>query len=189
MSRIRLPYTGWFLSLILLLLTVDIRAQEVTPQLTINMLGFQHEAGQVEWILTVGNVGNDDIHNVVITDTLPDNLGVDNVQINTGTTSIVNQTVTVVLPELKPDEVVQFSIFSTLIGSGSLVNHACISADDVSETLCVPAIAVNTLPNTGETPYWRSPLLHLSLLTVSVSLLMIGMGLFSWQIFTSDDEG
>jgi uncharacterized repeat protein (TIGR01451 family) len=188
MSLSRLRHTGWLVSLILLMFVGGVRAQEAMPQPTINMLGFQRENNQIEWIITVGNVGTDEARNVVITNNVPYGLQVDHIQINTGTANINNQTVTVVLPRLIPDEVVQFSIFSTKQVRDTAVNTVCISADNVADLTCVPAMAVQTLPNTGETPYWRSPLVQLSLLTVSVSLLMLGMGLFGWQVMATDEE-
>jgi uncharacterized repeat protein (TIGR01451 family) len=188
MSLSRLRCAGWLVSLVFLLVVGSVRAQEIMPQPTINMLGFQRENNQIEWIITIGNIGDVEARNVVITDNLPYGLQVDHIQINTGTTTINNQTVTVALPVLAPDEVVQFSIFSTKLVRDTAVNSVCISADNVTGLNCVPAMAVQTLPDTGETPYWRSPLMQLSLLTVSVSMLMLGMGLFGWQIIASDEE-
>jgi uncharacterized repeat protein (TIGR01451 family) len=188
MTRTRLRLLRWLFCLILLFVAGSILAQEAAPQPTINMLGFQRENNQIEWIITVGNVGDIDARNVVITDNLPRSLQVDNVQINTGTANVNNQTVTVVLPVLAPNEVVQFSIFSTRLRNDNAVNTVCISADNVADMNCVPAVAVQSLPNTGETPLWRHPMLHLSLLTISVSLLMIGMGLFGWQLLTPEEE-
>ncbi|MDQ7024878.1 MAG: hypothetical protein Q9P01_09155 [Anaerolineae bacterium] len=188
MSRTGLRDARWLIIVGLLFVVGSILAQEAEPQTTINMLGFQRENNQIEWIITVGNIGAVDARNVVITDNLPYSLQIDNVQINTGTANINNQTVTVVLPLLAPGEVVQFSIFSTRLVDESAVNTVCITADNVVDLICVPAIAIQALPNTGEPPYWRRPMLHLGLLTISVSLLMIGLGLFGWQILTVDDE-
>jgi uncharacterized repeat protein (TIGR01451 family) len=188
MSRSRLRRARWLIAFILLLITGSIRAQEAMPQLTINMLGFQRDNNQIEWIVTIGNVGDEAARNVVITDNLPHSLQVDNVQINTGTANINNQTVTVVLPLLEPEDVVQFSIFSTRLNTVNAVNTICISAENVVQMTCIPAMAVQTLPDTGEVPYWRSPMLHLSLLTISVSMLILGMGLFGWQFLTVADE-
>lgn len=188
MSRSRLQHTRWLLGVVLLCIAASIRAQEVRPQPTINMLGFENSDTQIEWIVTVGNVGDEPTRNVVIADTLPDNLSVDTVQITTGTASVNQQTVTVLLPELAAGETIQFSIITTRLNNASPVNTACITADDASATSCVRAMAVHSLPETGETPLWRSPFLQLSLLTVSVSLLLIGMGLFGWQVFAPEEE-
>lgn len=188
MSRTGLRYVRWLMICGLFFVVGSILAQEAAPQLTINMLGFQRENNQIEWVITASNIGDVDARNVVITDNVPHSLQVDNVQINTGTANINNQTVTVVLPLLAPGEVVQFSIFSTRIVDENAINTVCITADNVVDLICVPAIAVHALPNTGETPYWRSPMLHLGLLTVSVSLLMIGLGLFGWQILAIEEE-
>ena len=188
MSRSRLRITRWLISIIFILIAGNIIAQETVPQPTINMLGFQRDDNQIEWIITVGNVGDEIARNVVITDNLPYSLQVDHIQINTGTANINNQTVTVVLPLLAPDEVVQFSLFTTQLIDETAVNSVCITADNVPDLTCIPGMAVQTLPDTGETPFWRNQMLQLGLLTISFSLLMLGMGLFGWQNIMLPDE-
>lgn len=188
MSRSRLRLSQWIIGILFCLMAGSITAQEVTPQPTINMLGFQRENNQIEWIITVGNVGDDIARNVVITDNLPHSLQVDHIQINTGTANINNQTVTVVLPHLEPQEIVQFSLFTSHRIDENTVNTVCVTADGVAALTCVPAMAVKTLPDTGESPFWRNQMVQLGLLTISFSLLIVGMGLFGWQSILVQQE-
>jgi hypothetical protein len=56
-----------------------------------------------------------------------------------------------------------------------------MTATNLTETVCVSSVPVQTLPATGETPFWRRPFLLAGVLTVSGSLLLIGMGLMGLQ--------
>ena len=148
MFRIQRLNLRWVTVALVFMLTAAVTAQADTPQLPLTMLGFQRDEAQIEWMLTVSNAGTVDARNVVITDTLPDGLRVDTVQINTGSANVNEQTVTVILPVLQPGAIVQFSILTTQIATLAPSNTACVTADKLAETLCVPALVVQALPNT-----------------------------------------
>lgn len=129
---------------------------------------------QLEWIVTVSNVGNEAGTNVTITDTLIDALQIDSVNAPNGNVNIDGQTVTVVYPTLGVGESVQFSIFTTVLEGVTLDNEACVSADNQATVECAFGQAVSQLPSTGETPAWRNYLWIL----VLISVISLGLGVF-----------
>ena len=155
----------------------------------ITMLGVTSQVRvgeQIEWLVSFSNNGTSAGQNIVLSAKLGEGLQVDNVSINTGTTSINGRTVTVSIPVLEPHQTIQFSIFSTILETNDLSNMACVTAANLSGESCVRGLPIQSLPNTGESPSWRQPMLWLSLLVVSVSILLIGMG--TWGIQTLQNE-
>jgi len=132
--------------------------------------GIQGE--QLEWIVTVRNKSAVAGTNVVVTDEIISALRIDKVVINSGnaTPTTNGQTVTVTIPSLGPGEVVQFSIFTTVLnGRAPLENTACVTGDNGN--VCASSTAVSILPQTGETPWWRSVALY-ALTMLSLSLFI-----------------
>jgi|GEM_PF-4139685 len=126
---------------------------------------------KLEWIVTVRNPSTVTGTNVDVVDTLIPALRIDNVVINSGiaTSSVNGQTVTVNIPSLPPGGVVQFSIFTTVLESDAVVeNTACVTGSN--GPVCVSATAVSILPLTGETPLWRTLLIHVA---IAVGLVFI----------------
>ncbi len=126
---------------------------------------------QLEWVITVSNTGNATGNNIVVTDTLRDELQIDSVQLPVGTSSINGQTVTVNIPTIAPGQAIQFSIFTTVLVGAQVDNTACLTADNFDGEECVSARAIRSLPATGETPWWRMWVLMGALASV---LLAIG---------------
>lgn len=135
----------------------------------------------IEWVISFSNNGSSAGQNIVLSNTLGEGLQVDTVSVNTGTTSINGRTVTVSLPVLEPNTSIQFSIFTTIASNSNLSNLVCVTAANLNGENCLRGLPIQSLPNTGEAPQWRQPMLWISLLAVSVSLLLIGMGLWGWQ--------
>lgn len=189
MSRAR-PLTWSLLILSLFISTVfSVHANSFEP--VINMLGFSastNEGEEVEWMITFTNTGEVAGQNIVLSDTIGDGLQVESVQINTGTTSINGRTVTVSIPMLNPGETIQFSIITSIVGAGDLSNTSCVTASNLSGETCVRGVPVQALPATGEAPYWRHPFLWLAVMTVSMSSLLIGLGLLGLQSLQAQDE-
>jgi hypothetical protein len=136
-------------------------------------LGLQGE--QLEWIVTVFNNGTGAGTNVVVSDTLGDELRIDRVESPTGTTSINGQTVTVTIPTLAPGQMVQFSIFTTVLVGGRVDNTACVTGDNFDGEVCATALPVSALPSTGQTPLWA--------LTLRSAALVIGVGSLAWLVY------
>jgi uncharacterized repeat protein (TIGR01451 family) len=108
---------------------------------------------QLEWIVTVSNVGTVAGNNVVVTDTLVAALQIDSVDAPGATVNISGQTVTVNYTTINPGEVFQFSIWTTVLNGATVVNTACVA--DPTQTTgqeCVIALPVSALPSTGEVP-------------------------------------
>lgn len=189
MSRAR-PLTWSLLILSLFISTVfSVHANSFEP--VINMLGFSastNEGEDVEWMITFTNTGEVAGQNIVLSDTIGDGLQVESVQINTGTTSINGRTITVSIPMLNPGETIQFSIITSIVGAGDLSNTSCVTASNLSGETCVRGVPVQALPATGEAPYWRHPFLWLAVMTVSMSSLLIGLGLLGLQSLQIQDE-
>lgn len=184
-----------YLSLSLLILSLlttavfSVQAMGFNP--VINILGFRSstdDGEQIEWMMTISNTGDTVGQNIVLSDTVGNGLQVENVQINTGTTSINGRTVTVSIPMLEPDETIQFRILTTVIDDSDVSNTACVTASNLSGESCVRGLPVQALPATGETPYWRDPSLWLGVMTISVSLLVIGLGLLGFRSLQQDED-
>lgn len=179
-----------FLQLMLLLITVLVISATSMAQTEahaefaplVRMLGLYTTEGTIEWVVTVNNLGTATGENVVLTDVLVDALRVEHVQIATGTTRIEGQTVVVSIPNLAPNESVQFSIFTTPLADAVISNTICLRATNFTGEECAFAFPIQMLPSTGETPQWRTRLQWMSLVTVSLSLLMIGVGLLGWRL-------
>ena len=109
---------------------------------------------QIEWVITVNNLGNAPGTNVVITDTLRPELRIDRVDHTSGTVAINGQTVAMTFPTLAPGQSEQFSVITTVLQGRSFDNVACLTAINADQ-LCVTGQAISTLPNTGETSLRR----------------------------------
>lgn len=147
----------------------------------VRMLGVQ-DAEQVEWVVTVSNTGDFAGNNVVLRNNLVNALQVETVQINTGTASIDGQTVTITIPQLDPEQLVRFSIITKPLADALITNTICATADNYSGEECALAVPIQSLPATGEPLLWRTRLQWMSLITISISLLMVGVGLLGWRL-------
>lgn len=117
---------------------------------------------RLRWDVTVTNRGAVAGNNVIVTDTLRPELRIDRVTTSKGTANVNGQTVTVTIPTLGAGEQVNIAIFTTsLDGVVIIENTACVGADNQTGTACVSAVPVRSLPNTGESPYFRNLLLIL----------------------------
>ncbi len=129
---------------------------------------------QIEWVVTVVNNGGTTANNVVVTDTLRPELRFDRVEGDVQA-AVDGQTVRVTIPVLEPGDVVIFSIFTTVLeGGASVDNVACVTG--ANGEVCASASAVSALPQTGETPPWRTPVLVVMVTLMVMSI--VGAGLF-----------
>jgi len=143
----------------------------------LNQLGFLvagQNGEQLEWVITVTNSGDTPGMNVVISDTLRDSLRVEQVDAPRGTVRIDGQTVSVALDRLNPDESFQFSVFTTVLEGGQVDNTACLRASNFAGETCVSAMAIRSLPATGESPWWRIMIVLGGI--ASIVLVFVGVG-------------
>lgn len=175
----------WRLLILSLLCTIGIATYATGFDPVINMLGFTSAVKNgetVEWVVTFSNTGDNAGQNIVLSNTVGDGLQVESVQFNSGTNSINGRTVTVSLPMLDADETIQFTILTTILDNkGDLSNTSCVTASNLSGESCVRGLPIQALPDTGETPIWRHPALWLGVMTLSVSVLLLGLGLLGYQ--------
>ncbi|MEL6407986.1 MAG: hypothetical protein AAFR81_26695 [Chloroflexota bacterium] len=192
MSRARMLAWCAITSLIIMtstLLVSTVVAAGFEP--VVNMLGFASSTrvgDTIDWQVTFSNTGDTAGQNIVMSNTVGDGLQVDSVSISTGTTSINGRTVTISIPSLQPDETILFSIETSVISNGDLSNMSCVTAANLSGEECVRGLPVQALPNTGEAPFWRQPLLWLGVLVISTSSLLLGLGLLGLQSLQTPEE-
>lgn len=120
---------------------------------------------KLRWDVTVSNRGSVAGSNVIVSDTLRPELQIDNVTTSKGTVDITGQTVTVTIPTLASGEQVNIAIFTTSLDGAIVSNTACVNADNQSDAECMSALPIQSLPNTGQTPWWRT-----------ILLLIVGVG-------------
>lgn len=113
----------------------------------------------VTWVITLTNEGDVPGQNVVITDTLRDDLRIENVEIATGEVAVSEQVVVFTIPELPPRTTIEMKIHTTVLYSppnGLLVNQVILVAAGADGTYTQSAAAdlfVPTgLPATGYAP-------------------------------------
>ncbi len=132
---------------------------------------------KIEWVITVSNPSDVTGVNVVITDTMVDDLRIDNVVTSAGRVAINGQTVTVSIPTLLPDQVVQISIFTTTLRGADPYNTACLRPNGVSAPKCATGLLVRSLPSTGMAPLWRNWVIVM----LGVVVVMMGMGSYLYR--------
>jgi hypothetical protein len=119
-------------------------------------------------VISVSNIGSTAGTNVVVTDTLPAGLRLASVSISGGTSTSAGQTVSVTINSIAPGQTITFSIFTDVIGSTNITNTACVGDPANGGSNCATASLIQTLPATGETPQWRSPVLLLVAIMLGV---------------------
>jgi len=93
-------------------------------------------------------------------------------------TSITNgQKVTVTIPSLAPGQSVNFGIVTTVIrGGGTIDNTVCMSASNLDSERCTVGSVVASLPQTGEKPWWRTPVLALMMALLASAVVGLYRG-------------
>ncbi len=141
----------------------------------VNKIGTRQLAGAegdvLVWDVTVFNAGDAAGTGVILTDVIRDELQVIRVGAADAGVATQGQTVVVTYDRIEPGEVINFSIVTTP-GDGrarSIDNTVCLSADNAAE-VCATGTVIQQLPQTGETPAWRTPII-ITILGLSLSLL------------------
>lgn len=113
----------------------------------------------ITWIITVTNMGAVSGTNLVISDTLQNEMRVEAAQSSAGAWTITDQNVVFTVPVLQPGETAQFQINATVLRSpttGVIFNQAVLTADGSNGKLTWKASAEvfvpTSLPATGYAP-------------------------------------
>jgi uncharacterized repeat protein (TIGR01451 family) len=132
-------------------------AIDLAAELAPGTLGLPGE--QVTWVITVSNPGFVAATNLVITDTLRDELRIEQAQADQGDVAISDQTVVFTVPVLNPGEKVQLRVLTTVVRSpanGVLLNQALLAANGPGGTVARNAstqlFVPDGLPATGYPP-------------------------------------
>lgn len=114
---------------------------------------------QVTWVITVYNPSPVVGTNLVVTDTLRDELRIEHAEADLGDVAISGQTVVLTVPVLNPGEKVQMRVLTTIVRSpanGVLLNQVLLAAKGVGGTVARNAstqlLVPGGLPATGYPP-------------------------------------
>jgi uncharacterized repeat protein (TIGR01451 family) len=144
----------------------------------ISKAGFLHvddvsiHGEELEWLITLSNPSTVTGTNVVVTDTLRPELRIMRVVAPQGSVNISGQTVTVTFAVLAPQQIVQFSIFTSVSDGLSFENTACVQANGITPE-CASTLAVSSLPITGETPWWHGIVVGIAVCTGLIASLCV----------------
>ncbi len=112
----------------------------------------------ITWTVVVSNPNAYDLANITVTDSVPGELIILSASSSAGTVSVNGQTVTLTLATLPANSTVTITIVTRVrdgVAGVAVENVAVLGDLRASAT----AIIITGLPRTGETPWWRLPLL------------------------------
>ncbi len=141
-------------------LGTQIFAKDVDPP-------FAQPGDIVTWIITIFNSTNQAVADVSVTDNIPDGLEIVDVSATSGSASWSGQTVTFTQASLGPQQTVVITI-TTRVRPGApfiienvallrSINWGDVGADGI--TAKARLVLASEQPGTGQTPWWRLPLL------------------------------
>lgn len=143
---------------------------------------FVSAGGTATWVITVNNPSNVPLNNVVVTDNIPAGLDVTSVTSTSGSVSVNGSVITFTQGVLAPSETVIITVqtvYNPVSGSNTFIitNNAVLSVEgNVVDSTSASFLQINTLPQTGQSP-WSAPrkalLMLLPLLVMSVVLVSV----------------
>lgn len=127
----------------------------------------------VTWTITVRNNGGSALDNITISDTIPDGMEIVSARSSRGNVSVSGRQITLTVGTLGPGETVTVNVETRLLDvpNAPLIYINSAFADGASATAQV--VRASQLVQTGETPWWRDPLI-----AASTIALMGGIGVF-----------
>lgn len=131
---------------------------------------FGQPGDTVTWTIRVSHSGGSAIPSVTVTDSVPGGLEIVSTRASAGNVSVSGQIVTVVISPLDPGQTVTITIQTRIsANSTTLIYDNTAFANGQSDTARL--VIAGELVRTGETPWWRTPLLVLGL-----GIAVTGMG-------------
>lgn len=125
----------------------------------------------VTWTITVTNPSSVPATNVVVTDKMPPEVEI--LSVDPASASFSGQNVSLTIPTLNPGQSVTLTIRTRVRANASvpfiITNVAALNN---GKTASATVASVRRLPSTGETPYWRDPLLTLLAAGGGLALLL-----------------
>ena len=130
----------------------------------------------VTWTITAVNDTNESVNNVSITDNVPSQLLIIDGSSSSGELTIDGQTVTVKQDSLEPGEIITITLTTDISDSVAIPfainNPAVLRCDCSNESNAIATIiSVLELPATGETPWWRMPLMLMIIIGGGISIV------------------
>ncbi|MEO1667019.1 MAG: right-handed parallel beta-helix repeat-containing protein [Chloroflexota bacterium] len=121
---------------------------------------FAQPGTDIVYTIRAINPSSETATSIVLTDEIPPQLAVVDVEANVGTARVTDGLLTYRRASMEPGEV--FSITLTTRASGetegmpAVTNNACLDYSEITTPVCdeVPVFFVSELPSTGETPWW-----------------------------------
>lgn len=127
----------------------------------------------VVWTVTISNPNSVALTGVQIEDDIPAELTILSATSSGGITSISGQTVTVSIPVLAPGTSVQTTIETRIRDSVAppyIIENVAVIQPPYTGSSSARVLSAQTLPETGEAPAWRMPLL---VILISALLLLV----------------
>ncbi|MBZ0301873.1 MAG: DUF11 domain-containing protein [Anaerolineae bacterium] len=128
---------------------------------------FAQVGDTVTWTITVSNTTDAAISNVSVTDTMPNGLEILSVSSSSGNVSYSGQTVTFTMDSLAPGHSVTISIVTRVVSSDAFILDNQAFFANLNQTASARLVLASELVRTGEVPWWRTPLIALTLVLVA----------------------
>ncbi len=134
---------------------------------------FAQPDGPISWTITVTNPNSVPIHNITVIDNLPPQAELVSATATAGSISTTGQTVTFSIQTLDGGQTVVITIEGRVRSDASgavITNVASLTSAEnpTPHTAQATVLRVTELPRTGETPWWRTPLLALAIGTLGL---------------------
>ncbi|PJF41034.1 MAG: DUF11 domain-containing protein [Chloroflexi bacterium] len=130
----------------------------------------------VTFAFTVSNPNPFDVTNIIATDNVPASLQVLNASAPSGNVTVNGQTVTFTQASLASGASVTITVNTRVSDDIEppfiLINEVCGNYEGAAEVCATATVtSVSALPATGETPFWRTPLLIVLVITAGIILV------------------
>ena len=123
----------------------------------------------VTWTIILSNPGDQPMTDVNVTDTIPNGLEIVSVSASAGSVSSSGQQVTFTIGTLEVGQTITISVVTRVVNVSTLIFENLAVLDDPNLTARARLLIASELVRTGETPWWREPVIMLLRLALEVS--------------------